>query len=397
MTNIKKELEDFIIDNVQLEILESSLSKFNIFEKLSAEYNELKHSNTLAYLLNPIEDHGLNDYFLKKFLIFVTANNDVGNLSPIKIDSMDLRDAIIKREYRNIDLLIISKSNDFVCCIENKVLSSESENQLSKYLDIVNQEFRAYKHKMFMFLSPTGIEPSDPENWLIASYEYIEQILTNILEYKSKDIGQQQSMFIDHYCTIIRRYLLENSEEVKLANEIYNTHRTALDFIFKNISDQRQTFFELIKQIVAEDDNLHLCYSTQSRIRFTTKTLNEILPNIGDRSWNKMEQVFMYEIQNNVDKISMIFLFGPADDAYREKCFNQLNKGFIAKYLAYRTTLSTKFNTVYSKSIISKEDYEAMDLESLKEKIVQFFENDHTNLFREIDEYFVENKDYFQE
>ena len=125
--------------------------------------------------------------------------------------------------------------------------------------------------------------------------------------------------------------------------------------------------------------------------------MNFILVVISCQYGNKLEQVFMYEIQNNVDRNSMIFLFGPADDAYREKCFNQHNKGFIAKYLAYRTTLSTIFNTIYSKSIISKEDYEAMDFETLKDLVTQFFQDDHKNLFKEIDEYFIEKSSQFQE
>ena len=112
MTKIQEELEKFVVNNDDLEKLEIELSKFNLFEKLSLEHYEIRHSNTLAYLFNPKEDHGLSDYFLKKFLMSVYSNNNV-NISPIAIDSMNFSDAIIKREYKNIDLLIISNSNKY--------------------------------------------------------------------------------------------------------------------------------------------------------------------------------------------------------------------------------------------------------------------------------------------
>jgi hypothetical protein len=393
---VKDKLESFVINNLQLEQLEDSLATFNIFKILGLEHYELRHSNTLSYLFNPIESHGLNDYFLKKYLISVISNSDNSIISPIIIDGWNLKDANVKREYKDIDILISSKTNSFVCCIENKVLSSESNDQLQRYHYVVNEEFRNYKYKIFIFLSPTGVEPSDNENWIISTYEQVSNIIEHIINYKSKDLGREQLTFIEHYYKIIRRHLMENSEEVKLAREIYNSHKDALDFIFQNISDNRQDIFNQVKNIVENNSEFVLLYSTMSRIRFTTKYMNDNLPNIGNKRWNGMIQVFAYEVINNIDSISLILVMGPADALYREKAFTKLKADFIPKYLKTKTSLSEMYNTIYKKVLISKDEYNAMDIASIQERIKNIISSDN-NDFNDIDEYFKNNIEFFKE
>ena len=391
---MKEKLESFVINNIPLERLEDSLATFNIFKVLGLEYYELRHSNTISYLLNPIESHGLKDYFLKKYLISVVASSDNSSISPVTIDGWNLKDAVVKREYKNIDILISSKTCDFVCCIENKVLSTESNDQLQRYHEIVNDEFHNCKNKLFIFLSPAGVEPSDNENWIISTYEQISSILDNIMKHKSKDLGREQLLFIEHYYRIIRRYLMENSEEVRLAREIYNSHKEALDFIFQNISDNRQEIFDQLKSIIENSREFILLYSTLSRIRFTTKYINENVPNIGNKKWNGMTQVFVYEVYNNIDSISLIFVMGPADTSYRERAFSKLKIDFIPKYLKTKTSLSEMYNTIYKTVLVSKDEYNVIDITGIHEKI-KIAINYGNGDFKDIDEYFRKNNKYF--
>lgn len=71
-------LEAFVVDNPDLERLESLLAEFNIFEALWGKKvrGELRHSDFLAFLLNPTENHGLGDIFLRKLLNTVKINID---------------------------------------------------------------------------------------------------------------------------------------------------------------------------------------------------------------------------------------------------------------------------------------------------------------------------------
>lgn len=147
-------LKEFILDIDCLDNIENIINKLNIFETLGISKTEIRHSNMLAWLLNPNENHGIGDTFLKKFIQHIIYKNmSKCELNLFDIYSMDYYDFVVRREWSNIDLLIYSEENKFVVCIENKIFSKESNHQLEKYLNIVNKEFNDFNK---VFLTPEG-------------------------------------------------------------------------------------------------------------------------------------------------------------------------------------------------------------------------------------------------
>jgi len=61
---IKDSLSSFIKDS-NLDKLELLLNSPNIFNVLKIEHNEIRHSNFLAWLLDPKNGHNLGDKFLR--------------------------------------------------------------------------------------------------------------------------------------------------------------------------------------------------------------------------------------------------------------------------------------------------------------------------------------------
>ena len=62
----RKALEALVVDNPDLERLEALLDQFNIFEVIGATWQELRHSDFLTFLLDPQQNRGLGDAFLKR-------------------------------------------------------------------------------------------------------------------------------------------------------------------------------------------------------------------------------------------------------------------------------------------------------------------------------------------
>ena len=75
MTDKEVLLDRFLLDE-NLKGLENDFSKFNIFDCLKLTRAEIRHSTFLAWLLDPNETHGLNDFFLKEFLKKILKNNE---------------------------------------------------------------------------------------------------------------------------------------------------------------------------------------------------------------------------------------------------------------------------------------------------------------------------------
>jgi hypothetical protein len=139
-------------------------SGLNIFETAGLFRQEIRHSNVLAFLLRPTENHGLGDTFLKG-IISKALDNLSGEppISALNLALADFSDALVFREWRNIDLLIDSKSNNLIVTIEKKIGSSEGANQLSKYESTVRSEFPNYG-KLYCYLTEEG-EPASNEEW----------------------------------------------------------------------------------------------------------------------------------------------------------------------------------------------------------------------------------------
>ena len=62
-------LEQFVVDNDRLLELEARIGRFNIFDALGIVNAEIRHSNFLAWLLDPGESHGMGGLFLKAVLM----------------------------------------------------------------------------------------------------------------------------------------------------------------------------------------------------------------------------------------------------------------------------------------------------------------------------------------
>ena len=92
-------LDAFLVDNQELEELTAKLSRFNVFHVLKAEKNELRHSNVLGWLLNPSENHGFDDKFLRRFISRLLLENDAVDVSlkPAQVELMTLQDIEVVR------------------------------------------------------------------------------------------------------------------------------------------------------------------------------------------------------------------------------------------------------------------------------------------------------------
>jgi hypothetical protein len=150
-----KTLYSSLLDDPDFDRLELGLKKPNIFDVLKITTNEIRHSNFLSWILNPIESHGLGDIFLKRFLREVFASDKFDDISQVDVEGLNLAKVSILREWKNIDILILTE--DIAVCVENKVLTKEHSNQLERYRNIVEEHYPKRK-KTFVYLNPYGDE-----------------------------------------------------------------------------------------------------------------------------------------------------------------------------------------------------------------------------------------------
>jgi hypothetical protein len=117
------ELERFVVGNDELRELEARIGRFNAFEALKLARVEIRHSNFLAWILDPVESHGQGGIFLKALMMDLLAETPeaLRPFSPIELDGAELSGVELRREFHGIDVLITGGSPSFVVAIENKI------------------------------------------------------------------------------------------------------------------------------------------------------------------------------------------------------------------------------------------------------------------------------------
>lgn len=273
-TDTKKKIQQLekLLLSEDLEELNNATANFNIFNALKLQNNEIRHSNFLAWIMSPFETHGLGDYFLKEFLKSAikdySLNENIG-ISLKDIVFLNLDDTEIKREYKNIDLLLISPQNKFVCIIENKIWTGEHDCQLERYAEIVNSEFKDYK-KLYIYLSPTNECNSELLNrcyqgsnntvyYIPMNYLQVHDVINKTLKFKAKSMNEDVKIFIEHYNSMLERNIMGQTSEgvIALCRKIYRENKAAIDLIVEN-NDFKAELYEVLLDVLRSQKDIKI-------------------------------------------------------------------------------------------------------------------------------------------
>lgn len=304
-----------LIKDPELEKLNLTLHTPNIFNILSITKTEIRHSNFLAWLMTPSQSHNLNTIFIKWFLKEVFSSAKVDGLTEFQLDSMNLNNIKVLREWQNIDLLIIHE--EFVLVIENKVDSSEHSNQLNKYFQVIDKAYPKL-NKIYVFLTIDGINPEDENDsniYISIDYGKIKSIIEIILSVYQNSLSQRIQYYIEDYLLILNRYIMkENNDSVKIAIDLYKNHKDAIDFIIENIPDKFAKIKAIIEETICENGYI-LGPCSKYYARFFTKELNDVMPKTGT-GWVGKE-CFLFEITYSEKSLTLKFVISPGNENNR--------------------------------------------------------------------------------
>lgn len=373
-----KELQNLIIDNPELEQLESLLAQFNIFEVLGAVHVELRHSAFLAYLLDPLGSHGLGPLFARRLLQAALSGADPAGLSvtPIQVDLWDLDDLEVRREWQNIDILLLSQGCRVAIVIENKVGAGEHSGQLQRYRKVVQQQFPDFQH-LYLFLTPDGEPPSD-QTYLPLSYSQVGEILAKILKARESTLGPDVRVLITHYIQMIRRHIVNESEIARLCQEIYRKHRPALDLIYLYIPDKQAAIREILDRLIAKTPLVVADQGSKSAISFTPRDWDTPMLRQG-LGWTPTGQILLFQFSNRPTSLSLGLYIGPGPVEIRQRLLDIALHHRPPFKSAWRN-LNQKWNNIYTRQFLTTQQEADLEGDDLEEKIhaewAKFLEND---------------------
>lgn len=299
-------LKQFLLDIECLEELSPWTNKLNIFDVLKITRTEIRHSNMLSWLFDANENHGLGDKFISLFMHALVSNNQIQSTQIFEYLLSDFYSFSVYREWKNIDLLLVSHKEKIVIAIENKVGSHEHDNQLCRYRNQIIQTFSDYQ-QLFIYLTPDGESPSDNVNWYIFTYCDIADILEQICE--NSNLNVDTNLLIQNYIAIIRRDIVEDKQLIEICNKIYNKHKQALDLIYDNIIVDESGIDKIISSVLQKlSQEGKVVYEKDWGNAFGTKRMYEALPSLdAPVSVWKTYDIYSYWFRYENEKFYLIF------------------------------------------------------------------------------------------
>ena len=384
-----KNLYNDLVNDQDFDKLELGLNKPNIFEILRISKTEIRHSNFLYWLLNPKGSHSLGDVFLKRFLREIFSSDKVSDIDQIEVNNLDFSNVQIRREWKNIDLLIIF--DDIVICIENKIYSKEHSNQLKRYKKIVQDEFFD-KRISFVYLTPLG-DPSEneTETYVFISYQSIVDSIDRIIDIYEDSIISSVKNYINDYSTILKREIMGNDKLTELSNRIYQNHKEILDFIYDRKPDQYDRINIFLMDVI-KDNGFVKGSESKKYVRFTTEKIKELTyHNKNIKNGWKDGETFLFEfvLYPDTNKINFKTVISPSDPEYDTGILSDL----LLQVEGSKKPRGKKWVVHHLSSY--KFDFESVseeDEEDIKNKLVKIIKK-VVPIIKKYEEKFIENSD----
>jgi len=218
--------------------LDSRLNTFNFMEIFKISTTELAHSSFLAWLLNPLEEHGLGDYFLKNFLekcINKINENKWTDIEIPDINELKYKKVIIKTEElirkKPVDITIRFPDEKFFCLIENKIKQKETNKQTETYAKLSKKKYLNYKYYWYIFLTKSG-EKAKSEEFISFSYHDIKDLLEQTVKTKDKILKNHNVIFLlEQIIVNIENNILDPIDYPKTCQDIYKRHKKTFNEI----------------------------------------------------------------------------------------------------------------------------------------------------------------------
>jgi hypothetical protein len=330
----EKALQALLLDDDWPSCLNEWLYGVNIFDVLKVSRTEIRHSNMLAWLLDPRESHGFGTAFLDGFLKRICKNADVDEKTPFLIANWE--NATVSREWgtekRRLDILVecrYTSKKSLVLAIENKIDSKDGNGQLDAYYKEILKEFPCEYNRgrhLFVYLTPDGDDPAsdiEADVWIRLSYADIVSILDELMTFKVQ-MPQNLRELLHDYRSLIRREIMTDFNLDKCCNAIYRKHKEAFDLVLNHadmsgaVGEARSAIKKFLQE-KCKQSNGELIFTgdrkgTQSVLSFQSKAMNSCLsqlPSGTKGSWmNEDVYYYWFDVNRYNGRIRLIVEFG---------------------------------------------------------------------------------------
>ena len=395
-----RNLED---DRSDLDRLQGMLAEWrsetDIFDALRLRDSEEFHSDFLAWLLAPRGSHGLGSRFLRGFL-----GSSGAGYRALNADSLGTTTVARERHVEldgsrgRLDIRILNPAAEFLCVIENKVWSPESDGQLAHYRQALANDFSGYRIH-HVFLTPGGRPSADETergHWTPMSYTQVLELIEDSINTNWGSPDQDVIAFLRQYAITLRRNIVPDvSNDVhQLARRIYRKHQAAIDLIIEHRDQYRPNYVTEGTQMLREafegrrriwrrgtSNHPYFRFMSENWARYECLKVTE---------WPRSPLLFEIHITDNSTTLKL-FLIPVGDQSLRRKifaCVKENPEVFNCEEPEFKEGWITLYT---SGEILTDSDYEKWwDAEAIRQTISRRLDQFADTEFPRVDQIIVD-------
>ena len=390
------------------QLLEERRSEFDALTFLGLSSSEAVHSRVLAWLLDPQGSHGAGDNFLRGFLracatVAAGAGVYVGDLGDET--AFQWSATRVQQEWHNVvegyegrlDILLINDAEGVLCGIENKILSGEHSEQLTRYRRALAGAYPDF-HRRHVFLSPAGTVPLREEErqyWAPVSYATVLQLVEQTITQGDEQIREDVGAFLRQYSTTLRRRVVPDptSNPRALARKIYMENREVIDFINANKPDYVEEGEKIAQDAIAlHNDKWVPDWKERKLVFFRSTEWDQFEVLKTGTGWGNPGSVITFAFDFRPEHLQLICTLGPGtDEAVRQKIHEDIGRhGRLFSHAG--RGLSRSYTRLDVKgSITTDADYDNWDDPAVRAKILDWVAEFAENEFPEMNAVILES------
>ena len=212
---------------------------FNPFDVLRYADFEIRHSNVLAWLLQPNETHGIGDAFIRDFTTAINDEARSQGIRPVLVPSSFVAENIrVERELDYVDITIFFRNERVVIAIENKTeeTSPEHASQVRSYEEKLREKYRGmYDVIQSVLLTTSPTAEAAERSFIRVSWTRIHDMVKSIRERGrfEFDEGERVRAFLGHYLEIVERLAVQPETDRDYFRTLLDDHRLVLNRLLK--------------------------------------------------------------------------------------------------------------------------------------------------------------------
>jgi hypothetical protein len=181
-------------------------------------------------------------------------------------------------------------------------------------------------------------------------------------------------VFVEHYVAMVRRRILGDPRVVELAQQIYQNHERAIEFVYRHrpkAPDYPAQVRPIIDDLIEQNPELVKDLTAKGNIKFGVKDWDTPKLLTADR-WTSSDRILLFVVYNRPDSLDLHLEMGPGPEPIRRRLFAMAANHDVFVELRPKDDKAIRKRSwpfIFARHLLKPEAYEKHNQEQLEREV----------------------------